>query len=257
MSVRAKLALLANDAIKRCADVGGALVVGSIFVAVGPALAAAIRADSPGPIFFACDRLGQWGRPMRIRKLRTMIHNAPEKFNADGSRLVEESDARVTRVGKVLRGGLDELPQVLNILRGELSFIGPRPDDLFAVDLYRDAEWLKLSVKPGITGLAQVNGRNDLPYHDRLKYDVYYALHRNLWLDARIALRTVLLALGARPAKPLVPLEVAEREARRDDVVALGLRLRDALAGGAAGAEASELAALEDQLRAAAARSAS
>jgi len=254
MSSRAKLAVLATDSLKRCVDLGAAIVAGSMFAAVGPVLAAAIRADSPGPIFFACDRLGQWGRPMRIRKLRTMIHNAPERFNPDGSRLVEASDARVTRVGRILRGGLDELPQVLNILRGELSFIGPRPDDLFAVELYRDAEWLKLSVRPGITGLAQVNGRNDLPYRDRLKYDVYYALHRSLWLDARIALRTVLLALGARPAAPLVPLEIAERVAQSPDVIALGVRIRDALAGVPAPAEAAELADLEDRLRSVAAR---
>ncbi|MBA3538045.1 MAG: sugar transferase [Deltaproteobacteria bacterium] len=207
---------------KRALDLALASVTTTLLVPLLPAIAAAIRFEGPGPIFFQCPRLGKLGRPIRLWKFRTMIHNAPERFNADGSRLVEAKDSRVTRVGAILRGGLDELPQALSVLRGELSFIGPRPDDLFAIDMYRDAEWLKLSITPGITGLAQVNGRNDLPYRERLKYDIYYALHRTMWLDLRILTRTVLLAVGARPTSSLVDFELVEQVAASSEALARG-----------------------------------
>jgi undecaprenyl phosphate N,N'-diacetylbacillosamine 1-phosphate transferase len=192
-----------------------------------PVLAAAIRLDSAGPIFFVCSRLGAGGKTIQLRKLRTMIHDAPERFNPDGSRLVEHNDKRVTKVGSFLRGGLDELPQVVNVLRGELSFIGPRPDDLYAIDLYRGSDWLKLSITPGITGLAQVNGRNELPYKERLKYDVYYALHRDLRLDAKIFFRTIQIALGMHPAKPLVDYETVVRVASSEKALELAKKIED------------------------------
>jgi lipopolysaccharide/colanic/teichoic acid biosynthesis glycosyltransferase len=156
-----------------------------------------------------------------------MLHGAPERFHPDGSRLVEKQDARVTRVGAFLRRGLDELPQVVAVLRGDLSFIGPRPDDLFAVDLYCGAEWLKLSVTPGITGLAQVSGRNDIPYHDRLKYDVYYALRRDLVLDVRILVRTLALAVGLQPSRPLVELAAIESVAAMPEAATRGARIAE------------------------------
>ncbi len=217
--------------LKRGVDLALAGATLTVLVPTLPILAAAIRLDSAGPIFFACSRLGVGGRAIRLRKFRTMIHDAPELFNPDGSRLVEKNDSRVTRMGAFLRGGLDELPQVLNVLRGELSFIGPRPDDLYAIDLYRGSDWLKLSITPGITGLAQVNGRNELPYKERLKYDVYYALNRDLWLDARIFVRTIQIALGMRPTEPLVDYEHVARLADSNEVLELAKAIEERVRG--------------------------
>lgn len=110
-------------------------------------------------------------------------------------------------MGAVLRAGFDELPQVFRILRVDLSFIGPRPDHVFAISMYEGMDWLKLSVKPGLIGLSQVSGRNDLPYRERLRHDAYYALRRNVWLDARIVLRTLGVLLGEKSARRLVSEE--------------------------------------------------
>tara|TARA_R110002051_G_scaffold16182_2_gene48951 strand:- start:6825 stop:7517 length:693 start_codon:yes stop_codon:yes gene_type:complete len=214
------------EAALRALDVAGALAVIAGLAVLMPFLALAIKLESPGPVFFGCDRLGRYGKPFRMLKFRTMAHNAPEKFNADGSRLVEQGDARVTRVGATLRTGLDELPQAFSILRGDLSFIGPRPDDVFATAMYEGTDWLKLSVKPGLTGLSQVSGRNDLPYRERLRHDAYYALRRNLWLDARIVLRTLGVLLGVKSAHRLVSEEqiaaaLSEFQASRDSSTTL------------------------------------
>ncbi len=225
MSRLSRILRSTDQALKRGLDLvlGGTTLLA--LVPGLPLLAAAIRADSAGPIFFRCQRLGKDGKVIELWKFRTMIHDAPEKFNADGSRLVEANDARVTRVGAILRGGLDELPQAWSVLKGELSFVGPRPDDVFATDLYRGAEWLKLSVTPGITGLAQINGRNDLPYRERLKYDIYYAHHRNVLLDLRILMRTALLAAGLEIDEPVVDPLVVEAYAARRDVLEAGQAL--------------------------------
>lgn len=204
---------LIDASLKRGLDLALAATSVAVLVPTTPLLALAIRIETKGPVFFGCARLGRGGRAIKIWKFRTMVDAAPERFNPDGSRLVETNDPRVTRVGAFLRGGLDELPQAFSVLRGDLSFVGPRPDDLYAVDLYRGAEWLKLAVTPGITGLAQVNGRNDLPHAERLKYDIYYALHRDLWLDVRIIARTLGQALGWQPETPLVDHDVVEQVA--------------------------------------------
>lgn len=219
--------------LKRGLDIVLAGTTLAILVPTTPLLALAIRLESEGPVFFKCRRLGLDGRPMTIWKFRTMRHNAPEKFQADGSRLVEQDDPRVTKVGAFLRGGIDELPQTLNILRGELSFVGPRPDDLFAIDMYCGSDWLKLAITPGLTGLAQVNGRNELPYRDRLKYDAYYALHRDLWLDLRIIVRTLGQAAGWQPSTALVEWEEVERVAAGREARALAEEIERRIRTGA------------------------
>lgn len=205
-------------AIRRLADIIGSLLVIVVLVIVGPVLALAIKFETSGPVFFQCKRLGQFGRPFTMLKFRTMVHNAPEKFNIDGSRLVEQGDARITRLGALLRHGIDELPQVFSVLRGDLSFIGPRPDDLFATSMYRGSDWLKLSIKPGLTGLSQVSGRNSLPYKDRLIYDAYYAVQGNLWIDIRIVIRTLGVLVGYVPCEPLIDLERCKAELEKSKV---------------------------------------
>jgi len=211
--------------LKRVMDLALAVSAGCVTAPLVPLVAAAIRRDSPGGAFFRHSRLGRFGREIVLTKFRTMVATAPEVFNSDGSRQVTVGDPRITRVGRILRGGLDELPQLVNVLRGELSFVGPRPDDLYAVDLYHGAEWLKLSVRPGITGLAAVSGRNDLPWRTRLVYDIYYARHRSLWLDVRIMAKTLGMALSLAEPGGIVPFETAEQFARSEGAHTAGLEI--------------------------------
>jgi lipopolysaccharide/colanic/teichoic acid biosynthesis glycosyltransferase len=196
-----------------------------------PLLALAIKLDSRGSVFFRQARLGRLGRPFEVTKFRTMVANAPGLFNPDGSRIVGKGDPRVTRMGRFLRLGLDELPQVFNVLRGQMSFIGPRPDDLHAVNHYQGVEWLKLADRPGLTGLAQVSGRNDLAWRDRIRYDVYYHYNRSLSLDLAIVWRTVALLLKLEVRRPLVDPQDLERLLSVPAVAADAERLRQHVQG--------------------------
>jgi undecaprenyl phosphate N,N'-diacetylbacillosamine 1-phosphate transferase len=190
--------------MKRALDLVLATATAFILGLLFPFIAAAIMMESGLPIFFRQRRIGKNGKVFDIVKFRTMVKNAPEQFNSDGSRFVGKRDERITKVGRFLRLGFDELPQVMAVVRGDMSFIGPRPDDAYATSLYAGAEWLKLSVRPGITGLSQVCGRNDLPWRQRLRYDVYYAGNRTLALDFAIAFRTVRILVGLTSGTPPV-----------------------------------------------------
>lgn len=181
--------------VKRALDY--ALSAGGLAVAA-PALAViavAIKVDSPGGVLFSQERLGKDGRPFRLLKFRTM-RDAPIKYNADGSTKLDPNDDRVTRVGRYLRGALDELPQLLNVLRGEMSLIGPRPDMVSQRHLYADGEERKLEVLPGLTGLSVVLGRNDIPWKQRIQIDIEYIDGWSLTLDLRIIAHTLLMPLG-------------------------------------------------------------
>jgi lipopolysaccharide/colanic/teichoic acid biosynthesis glycosyltransferase len=162
------------------------------------AISAAIRIDSPGGVLFVQERLGKHGRPFRLLKFRTM-RSAPIRYNPDGSTRIDAGDDRVTRVGRHLRGALDELPQLFNVLRGEMSLVGPRPDMASQRALYTAGEERKLAVLPGITGLPVVLGRNDLPWKQRIQMDVRYIEHWSLGLDFKILVQTLLMPLGLRP----------------------------------------------------------
>jgi undecaprenyl phosphate N,N'-diacetylbacillosamine 1-phosphate transferase len=159
-----------------------------------------VRLSSPGPILFRQKRIGMNRRVFEMLKFRSMYVNAPDLRNSDGSTFNAVQDARVTSAGRFLRKtSLDEIPQLINVLRGEMSFVGPRPDLPDAVQYYRENDHLRLSVPPGITGLPQVRGRNTLPWEVRREMDVEYAETRSLWLDIRIILMTfpaVLLSRG-------------------------------------------------------------
>jgi lipopolysaccharide/colanic/teichoic acid biosynthesis glycosyltransferase len=189
-----KLGYLAKRAIDYTVAVGG-------LVAFAPAMAviaAAIRLDSPGGALFVQERLGRNGRPFRLLKFRTM-RDAPIKYNADGSTRVDSADERVTRVGRYLRGALDELPQLVNVLRGEMSLIGPRPDMVSQRALYGPGEERKLEVLPGISGLSVVLGRNEIPWKQRIQIDIWYIDNWTLSLELQILVQTLLLPLGFRP----------------------------------------------------------
>lgn len=183
-------------AIKRAIDVA-ASGVGLAALAPGLLLiGAAIRLDSPGPALFRQERVGRDGRVFRLVKFRTMRTGAPVEFRADGSTRVSQDDARLTPIGRVLRGGLDELPQLINVLRGEMSLVGPRPDMPVHAATYSEAERGKLRVRPGMTSLAAVLGRNQLFWRTRIAIDLRYIEHWSVGLDLAIIAQTLALPLG-------------------------------------------------------------
>jgi lipopolysaccharide/colanic/teichoic acid biosynthesis glycosyltransferase len=155
----------------------------------------AIRIESPGSPVFRQRRIGQHGEAFEMLKLRTMVSGAEHQ----GAGLaVNYGDPRITRVGRVLRRySIDELPNLVNVLRGEMSIVGPRPTVQEQVDRYTDRQRRRLEVRPGITGWAQINGRTSLPWPERIELDVWYVEHRSLRLDLRILARTArMLATG-------------------------------------------------------------
>ena len=173
-------------------------LAGVLLVVTAPLLALAalaIKLESRGPVFYTQRRVGRGGRPFELLKLRTMVPGA-ESMGA--GIYVLEGDPRITRVGRLLRRfSLDELPNLINVLRGDLAVVGPRPTVQEQVDRYTERQRRRLEVKPGITGWAQVNGRTSLPWPDRIELDVWYVEHRSLRLDLRILARTArMLASG-------------------------------------------------------------
>jgi lipopolysaccharide/colanic/teichoic acid biosynthesis glycosyltransferase len=170
-----------------------------VLAATAPLLALAailIKLESRGPVFYRQRRVGRHGEPFELWKLRTMVPGA-ETMGA-GIYIVE-GDARITRVGRLLRRfSLDELPNLVNVLKGELALVGPRPTVQEQVDRYTDRQRRRLEVKPGITGWAQVNGRTSLPWPERIELDVWYVEHRSLRLDLRILARTVRMLASGR-----------------------------------------------------------
>jgi lipopolysaccharide/colanic/teichoic acid biosynthesis glycosyltransferase len=147
-----------------------------------------VALDSPGGALYHQDRVGRDGRPFRLHKFRSMVQGAERK---GAEALVERNDARVTRAGRFLRAtSLDELPQLFNILKGEMSLIGPRPTLQYQVDQYDDFQRQRLLVKPGLTGLAQVRGRKSLPWAERIRADVEYVERVSPVLDLSILIRT-------------------------------------------------------------------
>lgn len=158
-----------------------------------------IKAEDGGPIFYMAERTGRFGIPFKMYKLRSMKVNAPDIRLADGSTYNGEDDPRVTRFGRFARKtSIDELPQVINILKGEMSFIGPRPDTPMYLDKYTDEERMALTVRPGITGYNQAIKRNAVLTKEKLKNDVYYVKHLSLWFDIKIVFMTVITVLSHR-----------------------------------------------------------
>jgi lipopolysaccharide/colanic/teichoic acid biosynthesis glycosyltransferase len=196
-------------------DIVSALVVLFLLWPVMLAIAIFIKLDSSGPALFVQKRIGKDGRPFRIYKFRTMVHrlddSAHRKFmqafvkgglsprgSASQSAAIYKpfTEAQVTRIGRILRRtSLDELPQVINVLKGEMSLVGPRPNVPYEVEAYSEWHRERLSVLPGITGLAQVQGRSTIDFDTIAKYDIQYARRIGLGLDVRILLYTALCVL--------------------------------------------------------------
>jgi lipopolysaccharide/colanic/teichoic acid biosynthesis glycosyltransferase len=182
-----------TDVAKRAID----LLLASVGLLVaGPLLllaVAAVRLETPGHPIYRQRRIGRNGRPFDLYKLRTMVHGAE---HVGAGLAVAEGDPRITRAGALLRRtSLDELPNLVNVLRGEMSIVGPRPTIPVQVEQYTERQRGRLAVKPGITGWAQVNGRTSLPWSERIELDLWYVEHRSLALDLRIIARTVALVL--------------------------------------------------------------
>ena len=180
--------------MNRAADVtlaGLGLVVASPFLA---AAAVAIKLEDGGPVLFRQRRVGKDGDDFELLKLRSMVVDA-ERQGAGYA--VDRGDSRITRVGRFLRRtSIDELPQLWNVVRGDMSVIGPRPTLQYQVERYTERQRRRLDVRPGLTGWAQIHGRAALPWEDRIELDVWYVEHRSPRIDLMILLRTPLALLG-------------------------------------------------------------
>jgi lipopolysaccharide/colanic/teichoic acid biosynthesis glycosyltransferase len=185
---------IVRPVIRRAIDIA---VSASVLALSAPLVALAmlaIRLESPGPVIYRQRRIGLDGHPFDVLKLRTMVDGA-EHIGAGLA--INEDDPRITRVGALLRrSSLDELPNLVNVLRGEMSLIGPRPTLPVQVEQYSERQRRRLELRPGITGWAQVNGRASLPWSERIELDLYYIEHRSLALDMRIAWRTLTMLLA-------------------------------------------------------------
>jgi exopolysaccharide biosynthesis polyprenyl glycosylphosphotransferase len=174
-----------------------------------------IKRSGPGPVFFVQERLGRDGQPFLFYKFRTMEHNSDDaihrqfaamfingdeegcrKSNGDRKIFKMSQDPRVTRIGAWLRRtSLDELPQIFNVLRGDMSLVGPRPPIVYEIEHYQPWHMERLKVTPGLTGLWQVSGRSSVPFEEMVRLDVHYINHWSLWMDLRILLKTVPVVL--------------------------------------------------------------
>jgi lipopolysaccharide/colanic/teichoic acid biosynthesis glycosyltransferase len=178
---------------KRALDVAVASSTLLAFSPLAVAVAAAIRLETGSPVLYRQERVGRGGRSFRLWKFRSMVVGAERK---GAGILVERGDARITRVGRVLRRlGLDELPQLVNVLKGDMSLVGPRPTLRYQVELYDERERRRLEVRPGITGWAQVHGRKGLDWGRRIELDLEYLDRVTLVNDLAILLRTPLVLL--------------------------------------------------------------
>lgn len=179
--------------IKRIIDFILSLVILTVLSPILIVVSILIKLDSKGPIIFKQARIGKEGKVFKVWKFRTMIDNA-EKIGTGLT--TAQNDPRITRVGKILRKtSIDEIPQLVNVLKGEMSFVGPRPAPVKHLEKYSEKERKRLKVLPGITGWAQVNGRNILTWPERIEKDIWYVNNISLWLDIKILLKTVKVVL--------------------------------------------------------------
>lgn len=177
-----------EKSIKRLIDIVISLIVLVLFLPVWILVAILIKLTSKGPILFIQNRPGQYGKIFKIYKFRTMKPGSEKMIK--GKEVMNDDD-RVTVIGKFLRRSkIDEIPQVINVIRGEMSLVGPRPERISSLEEYDDNIKKRLNMKPGMTGLAQVSGNIYLNLQDRYKFDVYYVENFSLWLDIKIIKRT-------------------------------------------------------------------
>jgi exopolysaccharide biosynthesis polyprenyl glycosylphosphotransferase len=208
ISVKGVSMSAANAAAKRVFDVVIASLVILIGLPVWLALAAIIKATSPGPVFYKQKRIGKNGTPFMMLKFRSMVADADKQLEglrksnqASGPLFKMRDDPRVTRIGRWMRRlSIDEFPQLLNVVRGEMSLVGPRPPLPRETQYYTENDWRRLEVLPGMTGLWQVSGRSNLTFAEMVRLDVFYIENWSLSLDLVLMLRTLPAVLAARGA---------------------------------------------------------
>jgi len=180
------------ESVKRLIDLAAGLMIGILLLPVTIPIAIMIKRGSEGPVIFKQKRIGTNGKPFMLYKFRSMYTNT----NPYGISPSDRTDKRITKIGRFLRKtSLDELPQILNVIKGDMSLVGPRPEMPFIVEQYTDLQRLRLAVKPGITGLWQLSLDRTMPIHENLDYDLYYIHNRSLLLDLTILWRTLFLAM--------------------------------------------------------------
>lgn len=191
-----KQSKLYENGLKRVGDILTCLVLFPFFLLLIVVVGILIKMEDGGPIFYNSKRLGKNFVEYNMVKFRTMYTGAPNLLNEDGSTYNSKHDTRVTKIGRILREtSLDEIPQIVNVLKGDMSLVGPRPGDVEARDTYKEDEKEKLSVLPGITGYTQAYYRNSLSVREKRLHDVWYAQNISLWLDLKIILKTILVVL--------------------------------------------------------------
>jgi lipopolysaccharide/colanic/teichoic acid biosynthesis glycosyltransferase len=189
-----KQATPGTDTLQRALDLLIAVPAAIVSAPLVFWLCVLVRLESRGSPIFTQERAGLDGQPFQIFKLRTMVTGA-EHIGAGLA--VLQGDSRITRMGEFLRRySLDELPNLWNVVRGEMSIVGPRPTLMGQIELYSERQRERLLVRPGISGWAQVNGRASLPWSERIELDIWYVEHRSLWLDLKILAMTVRMVLG-------------------------------------------------------------
>lgn len=181
-----------SKGIKRILDFIIGLIALPFIVVITLIMAPIIYFNDKGPIFYNAYRLGKNGKPFKMYKFRSMMVNAPDIRNKDGSTYNGDDDPRVTKVGRFMRKtSIDELPQFLNVLLGDMSLIGPRPDPLDDMEIYTEHQKKKLNVRPGITGYNQAYYRNSVEQNEKFEHDVYYAENISFFLDIKIFFKTI------------------------------------------------------------------
>lgn len=181
-----------SKGIKRILDFIIGLIALPFIVVITLIMAPMIYFNDKGPIFYNASRLGKNGKPFKMYKFRSMMVNAPDIRNKDGSTYNGDDDPRVTKVGRFMRKtSIDELPQFLNVLLGDMSLIGPRPDPLDDMEIYTEHQKKKLNVRPGITGYNQAYYRNSVEQNEKFEHDVYYAENISFFLDIKIFFKTI------------------------------------------------------------------
>ncbi|RCW48874.1 sugar transferase [Paenibacillus prosopidis] len=198
-----------NSVFKRAIDITGSLVGLILLSPLFVMIAILIKLEDPkGSVLFYQTRIGKNEKPFRMYKFRSMVSNAEEKLKdllaqneIEGAMFKMKNDPRITKIGKFIRKtSIDELPQLINVLRGEMSLVGPRPPLVREVAEYTDYDKLRLTVKPGCTGLWQVSGRNELSFKEMVELDLRYIQNRSVVFDLKIIFKTFKVLLGAKDA---------------------------------------------------------
>lgn len=206
-----------NTIIKRVLDLLISIVSIIVLSPIFLIIMMAIKLESKGPVFFSQSRVGKDGIKFKVHKFRSML-TFEESFYSDGTPI--ENYDRITKVGNLLRkSSLDELPQIFNILKGEMSLVGPRPTLEYQVEKYNEFQKKRLLVRPGLTGWAQVNGRNSLSWEEKIKFDVEYVEYLSLKLDLTIIFKTFGVLFKANDNSFTKPDELSKHDGKVEDDV--------------------------------------